>query len=98
MKSFRIVFYKSEEGELIKIKEFVKEAVKLQDLIQDPPDEFFEMLKNYAPVHGWAEMEPVASTVFVIFTERSRKLPEENDEDFKNWLAEVRPSDFGKIE
>lgn len=94
MKNFKIVFYKSDLGELVKLKEFFKEAEAVNDLVQDPPDEFIDMLGSFFPVHGWAELEKRNSTIYVIFAEREEKLETINEDDFKDWLNGASPSDF----
>jgi len=97
LRNFKIIFYKSELGELVKVKEFFREAEAIQDLVSDPPDEFFDMLGSFFPVHGWAEIEKEASTVFVIFAPRNKKLDVLGDVDeneFQVWLENVQPSDF----
>ncbi len=94
MRSFKIVFYKSESGELVKMKEFFREVDGLQELIADPPDEFFEMLGSFFPVHGWAEMDRERSTVFVVFAPRESDLDEIDNDEFKDWLNSVSPGDI----
>lgn len=94
MKNFRIVFYKSDLGELVKLKEFFKEAEAVNDLVSDPPDEFIDMLGTFFPVHGWAEIEKRNSTIYVIFAEREEKLETVDADEFTEWLKEVSPSDF----
>jgi len=95
-KSFKIVFYKSEMGELVKVMTLYRMAEQLSDLINDPPKEFFEMLGEYAPVHGWAEIEDTRAAVFVIFARHGmeRTGTAEEAKHFRDWLESVKPSDF----
>ena len=96
LKNFKIVFYKSELGELVKVKEFFRRAETLQELVADPPDEFFDMLGSFFPLHGWAEIGKENATVFVIFAPRADggRLPDIEETEFQDWLGNVRPSDF----
>ena len=100
MRVFKIVFYRSENGELTKFKEFYREAEALSDLLENPPDEFYEAMKKLFPLHGWAEVDEERSTVFVIFTVKAKqpKRPRRDKEkvEFRNWLKQVKPSDFKK--
>ena len=96
MKSFKIVFYKSEKGALVHMRTLYRMAAQLMDLVENPPGEFFEILKEFMPIHGWAEMEETRATVFVIFAPRSVILGaiDEETSKFREWLSEVKPSDF----
>ena len=94
MKTFKIVFYSSEHGELSKMKEFFREADRIQDLVSEPPEEFFNMLTTFFPVHGWAELEDGSSTIYVIFAPRPARLEEVEEGEFLDWLENVQPSDF----
>ena len=98
MKSFKIVFYKSEGGEIVHVKTFFRLAEQLADLIKDPPEEFFDMLDDYSPMHGWAEVEPTRCTVFVIFVPKNAAHVTTDDEasQFREWLGNVKPSDFSQ--
>ena len=104
-KNFKIVFYRSDEGHLAHMKTLHRKAEKLVDLVLDPPEEFFEMLEENMPIHGWAELEEKDATVFVIFAPRSHPPLETEtftstfidaeEIQFKEWLNGVKPSDFG---
>jgi len=94
LQTFKIVFYKSHQGNLLKVKEFYRQAEELQELIADPPDEFFEMLNTFMPVHGWAEIEGENNTVYVIFAPRDTRLEDVEESEFQDWLDHVRPGDF----
>jgi len=99
MKSFKIVFYKSEKGELVHMRTLYRLAEQISDLLDDPPSEFFDIIKEYMPIHGWVEMEETRATVFVIFAPRSVVLGpiSEEKEKFREWLNGVKPSDFKSI-
>ena len=97
MRNFKIVFYKSELGELIKIKEFYREAAAIHDLVANPPEEFFEMLDSFSPVHGWAELDKTSSTIYVIFAPRGKRLQEIENTEFLEWLESVSPADFNEV-
>jgi hypothetical protein len=98
LKSFKIMFYKTEKGELTLVRTFFRLADSLTDLMKDPPGEFFEMLREYMPVHGWAEVEDVRATVFVIFAPRAVMSASQDEEaaSFRDWLNNAKPSDFAK--
>lgn len=96
MKSFKITFYVSENGELVKAKEFFRFAENLKSLVANPPEEFFEMLESCFPMHGWAEIEQETANVFVIFTPRNINLQEVNKDEFRHWLENLKPSDFSE--
>ncbi|MEW6200368.1 MAG: hypothetical protein AB1546_00205 [bacterium] len=99
MRVFKIVFYRSEKGELTKFKEFYREAEALSDLLENPPFEFYDAMKKLFPLHGWAEVDDEQSTVFVIFTGRKgrtgRARRDAEKVEFRNWLKKAKPSDFG---
>jgi hypothetical protein len=96
VKSFKIVFYKSQNGELVKVREFFRLAENITQLVADPPGEFFQMLEFFLPIHGWAEIEEKSASVFVIFTPRDTKLQEMENDEFKKWLENIKPDDFSK--
>lgn len=96
MKSFKIVFYKSERGQLVHAGTCYRRAVDVADLMDNPPGEFSDLLMTHTPIHGWAEVEESGGTVFVIFAFRTVPLgtPENEVEQFSDWLNDVKPSDF----
>ena len=98
MRSFKILFYVSRGGELVKVKEFFRLAEKLSDLVKNPPQEFFEMIESSLPMHGWAEIDEERATVFVIFVPRGGELTEVDRKDFVNWLQKVKPGDFKALD
>jgi hypothetical protein len=104
-KTFKIVFYVSDNGELAHAKTLYREAEQIAELVEDPPEEFFAMLGDNLPIHGWAEIEDEKAVVFVIFAPRTeadntrRELispGDANDERnrFRMWLSQIKPSDF----
>jgi hypothetical protein len=97
MRSFKILFYESRMGELVKVKEFFRLAEQISDLVQNPPPEFFEMLESSMPMHGWAEIDEERATVFVIFVPRGGELKEVDRKDFVDWLQKVKPGDFKSL-
>ena len=95
MKDFRIVFYHSNEGELKKLNDFHREAESFSDLVNDPPDEFFEAVKTLFPLHGWVEDDGGSPVVFVIFRSKNKIIKNDaEDRSFRNWLRGVKPADF----
>ncbi|HOX28059.1 MAG TPA: hypothetical protein PLQ76_02765 [bacterium] len=96
MKSFKINFYKSENGSLTKVKELFRLADAVQELISNPPEEFFEMLVDHFPLHGWVEMEEEKANVFVIFVPRGSALHDFEREQFRKWLENASPADFSE--
>lgn len=104
MKPFKIVFLLSHKGELKQLKTLYRQAEKLVDLIMDPPAEFFELLESHIPIHGWAEIDDTSACVFVIFAPRSdppretesftSQLVDAEEMQFREWLSQVKPSDF----
>jgi len=94
VKSFKIVFYRSENGELVKVREFYRFAEGLFELVENPPQEFIDMLEFFVPMHGWAEMEERRANVFVIFTPRDTRLQEFEKSEFRKWLENIKPADF----
>jgi hypothetical protein len=104
-KTFKIVFYISDNGELAHMKTLYREAEQITELVEDPPEEFFSMLSDNLPIHGWAEIEDEKAVVFVIFAPRSeedqtrRELISPSDtmderHRFRKWLSQIKPSDF----
>lgn len=104
-KTFKIVFYISDNGELAHIKTLYREAEQIAELVEDPPEEFFAMLGDNLPIHGWAEIEDEKAVVFVIFAPRTendqtrRELISPADslderQQFRTWLSQIKPSDF----
>lgn len=104
-KTFKIVFYVSDNGELAHMKTLFREAEQIGELVDDPPDEFFDMLMENLPIHGWAEIEDEKAVVFVIFAPRTeddnthRELISPSDtlderHRFRKWLNQLKPSDF----
>ncbi len=96
MRTFKIIFYKSEKGELVKAQEVFRLANSINELVEAPPQEFFDMLDDYFPLHGWAEIEERRATIFVIFTKRKANLQDIDRKDFKEWLESVNPSDLSE--
>lgn len=95
MKSFKISFYKSEGGELIKIRELFRLADSIDELVASPPQEFMEMLNDYFPLQGWAEMEENRANVYVIFAPRAAEGDKDVEvNDFRKWLDNIKPADF----
>lgn len=94
MPSFKILFYRSEGGELVKVREFYRVANALSDLVQTPPKEFFDMLEDSLPMHGWAEVDEGRVTVFLIFVPRPGDLGEVDHDEFVDWLRNIKPSDL----
>ncbi len=95
MKSFKISFYKSESGELVKIKELFRLADSIDELVAAPPQEFFDMLSDYFPLQGWAEMEENRANVYVIFAPRAAEgVSDIEVNDFREWLDNIKPADF----
>ena len=94
MRSFKIAFYKSEQGELTKIREFFRLANTVDELVSNPPEEFMDMLTEFVPLQGWVEMEPDKASVFVIFTPREGKIMDAEREEFSRWLENIKPADF----
>ncbi len=93
--TFRVVFYRSENGELIKVREFARTAASVNDLVSDPPQEFLDMLGDFIPIHGWAEINTENTVVYVIFATRfDSNLEDIGKDDFHIWLDEAKPSDL----
>jgi hypothetical protein len=108
VKPFKIVFYLSHKGELTLLKTLYRQAEKLVDLVMDPPPEFFELLESHIPIHGWAEIDDDSACVFVIFAPRgstpretesfTSRLVDAEEMQFRDWLNQVKPSDFSPEE
>ncbi len=94
MKTFKISFYKSEMGELVKVREFFRLANTVDELVANPPEEFMDMLAEFLPLQGWVEMERDKASVFVIFTSRENRPKDHEVEEFGKWLENIKPADF----
>ena len=94
MKSFKISFYKSEGGELSFIKHFFRLADKIEDLVANPPQEFLDMLGDFMPLQGWAEVEESKANIYVIFSPRGSQIKDVEQNEFRQWLDKIKPADF----
>ncbi|MFA6449829.1 MAG: hypothetical protein WCX65_10190 [bacterium] len=94
MKSFKISFYKSDGGELTKLLQFFRLAEKIEDLVANPPQEFLDMLDEYLPLQGWAEMEENRANIYVVFTPRGNNIRDFEHNEFRRWLDTIKPADF----
>jgi hypothetical protein len=94
MKSFKISFFKSEGGELTKLSQFFRIANRIEDLVSNPPQEFLDMLVEYMPVQGWAEIEESRANIYVIFAPRGSHIGDFEQKQFSNWLETIKPADF----
>jgi hypothetical protein len=96
MKSFKISFYESTNGELIKLKELFRLCEAVADLVRNPPPEFFQMLETHFPINGWAEVGEDTGNVYVVFAPRDSVFQDSEKEAFRDWLDTITPSDFLK--